>query len=233
MDETLKHVAIIMDGNGRWAKQRGKKRSFGHLQGVKNVRRIAMYASKLGISYLTLYAFSTENWKRPLEEVNYLMALPKLFFDSYLKELMQENIRIMMIGSWNKIPTEACEYFRSAIKKTAQNTGMTLCFALNYGSRQEIVQAAQRYAEDYCAKKVSTLNEELFADYLYTSGMPEVDLMIRTSGEKRISNFLLYQLAYSELVFTDCPWPDFMEAEFDRCLEEYQKRQRRFGGLDS
>ena len=226
-----KHIAIIMDGNGRWAKAQGKKRTEGHKEGVKNVRSIAIYANSLGVKCLTLYAFSTENWKRPVEEVDYLMSLPKVFFRAYLKELMEKNIKVTMIGDINRIPDEARKIFLDAIAKTSKNTGMILNFALNYGSRDEIVKACMAFAKDYKAGLVDTLTEESFNDYLMTAGLPDIDLLIRTSGEERISNFLLYQLAYSELIFRPEAWPDFNKQSLDACLEEFEHRSRRFGGL--
>ncbi len=226
-----KHIAIIMDGNGRWAKAQGKKRTEGHKEGVKNVRSIAIYANSLGVKCLTLYAFSTENWKRPIEEVDYLMSLPKVFFHAYLKELMEKNIKVTMIGDINRIPDEARKIFLDAIAKTSKNTGMILNFALNYGSRDEIVKACMAFAKDYKAGLVDTLTEESFNDYLMTAGLPDIDLLIRTSGEERISNFLLYQLAYSELIFRPEAWPDFNKQSLDACLEEFEHRSRRFGGL--
>ena len=232
MDNTLQHIAVIMDGNGRWAKKQHKIRTFGHKKGVEQVREIAIHASELGIKCLTLYAFSTENWKRPKKEVNYIMSLPKVFFSKYLKELMENNIRVMMIGDEGRIPEEAMSIFRQAIKETSGNTGMILNFAVNYGGRDEIVRAAKAYAEDYKEGKVTDLDEESFASYLYTGGLPEVDLLIRTSHELRLSNFLLYQLAYSEMIFTETLWPDFTPEELDRCIEEYGRRKRKFGGVD-
>ena len=226
-----KHIAIIMDGNGRWAKAQGKKRTEGHKEGVKNVRSIAIYANSLGVKCLTLYAFSTENWKRPVEEVDYLMSLPKVFFHAYLKELMDKNIKVTMIGDINRIPDEARKIFLDAIAKTSKNTGMILNFALNYGSRDEIVKACMAFAKDYKAGLVDNLTEESFNDYLMTAGLPDIDLLIRTSGEERISNFLLYQLAYSELIFRPEAWPDFNKQSLDACLEEFEHRSRRFGGL--
>ena len=226
-----KHIAIIMDGNGRWAKAQGKKRTEGHKEGVKNVRSIAIYANSLGVKCLTLYAFSTENWKRPVEEVDYLMSLPKVFFHAYLKELMEKNIKVTMIGDIDRIPDEARKIFLDAIAKTSKNTGMILNFALNYGSRDEIVKACMAFAKDYKAGLVDTLTEESFNDYLMTAGLPDIDLLIRTSGEERISNFLLYQLAYSELIFRPEAWPDFNKQSLDACLEEFEHRSRRFGGL--
>ncbi len=228
---SLNHIAIIMDGNGRWAKAQGKKRTDGHRQGVKNVRNIAIYANGLGIKCLTLYAFSTENWKRPAEEVDYLMSLPKVFFNAYLKELMEKNIKVMMIGDINRIPDEAKKIFLSAIDKTKNNTGMILNFALNYGSRDEIVRACLAFGKDYKNGVVDDLNEESFKQYLMTRDLPEVDLLIRTSGEQRISNFLLYQLAYSELIFREESWPEFNEKSLDECINEFNNRTRRFGGL--
>ncbi len=228
---TLNHIAIIMDGNGRWAKKRNLPRTMGHKKGVEKVREIAIYANKLGIKCLTLYAFSTENWKRPEGEVNYLMSLPKIFFSSYLKELMENNIKIEMIGELDRIPSEAKQIFIDSIEKTKNNTGMILNFALNYGGQDEIVRACKKYSEDYKNGLVSDLDEESFKNYLYTKDLPEVDLMIRTSKEQRISNFLLYQLAYSEFIFVDTLWPDFSCQDLDNCIKEYNTRTRRFGGV--
>jgi len=227
----LSHIAIIMDGNGRWAKSLGKERTYGHYMGVKNVRNIAIHANERGIKYLTLYAFSTENWKRPEKEVSYLMSLPKVFFASYLKELMEKDIKVTMIGKLDSLPKEAKDIFVSAIEKTKDNKGMVLCFALNYGSRDEIIRAAKKYALDL-NKGIDIEKEEDFNKYLDTYDMPDVDLMIRTSGEERLSNFLLYQLAYAELLFVEKAWPEFDEEEFDKCIKEYEKRNRRYGAVD-
>ena len=233
MNKIPEHIAIIMDGNGRWAKALGKIRTQSHYQGVKNVRNIAIYANELGVKCLTLYAFSTENWKRPLEEVNYLMALPKFFFDSYIKELMAKNIKVMMIGEMDSLPKEAKAIFARAIDMTKDNTGMILNFALNYGSHQEILRAAKNFALDVLNdKSVLDIDEDAFSQYLYTKDLPVIDLLIRTGGEVRLSNFLLYQLAYSELVFIDTLWPDFDNEAFDECLKIYYQRDRRFGGLN-
>ena len=226
------HIAIIMDGNGRWAKAKGKVRTEGHYQGVKNVRDTAIYANELGVKCLTLYAFSTENWKRPEDEINYIMSLPKVFCASYLKEFMELNIRIRMMGEIVRIPENARRIFLDAIEKTKNNTGMTLNFALNYGSRREIVLAARKYAEDVKNGRINDIDENGFAEYLMTDSLPEIELLIRTSGEKRLSNFLLYQLAYSEMVFSEVYWPDFDYKEFDRCIDEFNHRKRRYGGLD-
>ncbi len=227
-----KHIAIIMDGNGRWAKAKGLPRTAGHKIGVEKVREIAIYANSIGVKCMTLYAFSTENWNRPEAEVNYLMSLPKIFFESYMKEIMKNNIRIMMIGDMDEIPDNARTVFKNAIEESKDNTGMILNFAVNYGGRREIVTAARKYAEDVKNGKINDIDEEGFKKYLYTSELPEVDLLIRTSYELRISNYLLYQLAYSEMVFTHTLWPDFKPSDLDLCIDEYNSRDRRFGGLN-
>ena len=227
--EKIKHIAIIMDGNGRWAKRQLLPRTFGHKKGVEKVREIAIYANDLGIECLTLYAFSTENWRRPAEEVNYLMSLPKIFFSSYMKEIMANNIKIQMIGSLEGVPAEARKIFTDAIEESKNNTGMILNFAMNYGGRDEIVHAAKLFAQDYKEGKVNDLNEETFKNYLMTKNLPDVDLLIRTSNELRLSNFLLYEVAYSEFVFIDRYWPDFNSKDLDYCIEQYNKRNRRFG----
>lgn len=225
----LEHIAIIMDGNGRWAKEKGLPRTAGHKKGVETVREIAIYANSLGIKYLTLYAFSTENWKRPENEVNFLMSLPAFFFKSYIKELMENNIKVTMIGEFDRIPQEAKTIFKSAIEQTKNNTGMILNFAMNYGGRDEIVHACRQYASDFAKGLVKDLDEESFKSYLMTKDFPDVDLLIRTSNELRLSNFLLYEVAYSEFVFIDRYWPDFSSKDLDYCIEEYNKRNRRFG----
>ena len=225
----LEHVAIIMDGNGRWAKEKGLPRTAGHKRGVETVREIAIYANSLGIKYLTLYAFSTENWKRPENEVNFLMSLPAFFFKSYIKELMENNIKVTMIGEFDRIPLEAKTIFKNAIEQTKNNTGMVLNFAMNYGGRDEIIHACKRYAQDYAKGIVNDLNEESFKSYLMTKDFPDVDLLIRTSNEIRLSNFLLYEVAYSEFVFINRYWPDFSSKDLDYCINEYNKRNRRFG----
>ena len=227
----IKHIAIIMDGNGRWAKKRGLPRTAGHKAGVEKVREIAIYANSLGIKCLTLYAFSTENWKRPREEVNYIFSLPKIFFASYLKELMENNIKVQMIGSLDRVNEEAKKVFLDAIETTRHNTGMILNFALNYGGRDEIVRACRNYAEDVKNGALNELDEEGFSKYLMTKDLPEVDLMIRTSREYRISNFLLWQLAYAEMIFTDKLWPDFSKEDLDECIRAFNERDRRYGGV--
>ncbi len=230
----IRHVALIMDGNGRWAKKQNKSRTEGHYQGSENIRNIAIKANDLGVEVLTLYAFSTENWKRPLEEVNYLMKLPFIFFKSFLKELMEKNIRIEMIGEMDGIPIDTANVFKKAIDETKNNTGMVLCFAMNYGSRQEISKAASAYALDVKNNGVTPdCTPELFQRYLMTAAYPEIDCVIRTSGEMRISNFLLWQIAYSELIFVDVAWPEFTPTLFEDCIEQFKRRDRRFGGLTS
>ena len=230
----FKHVAIIMDGNGRWAKKQNQVRTYGHEKGSENVREIAIAANDLGIEVLTLYAFSTENWKRPKEEVDFLMALPDVFFKRFLKELMEKNIRIESIGELEAFPDHTRKVLQRAINETSKNTGMILCFAMNYGARREIILAAEAYAK---SKQVDqdhhSLTEQEFESYLMTHRYPPLDLCIRTSGEMRISNFLLWQLAYAELVFDSTPWPEFTRERFIRVVEDAQKRDRRFGGLNT
>lgn len=233
MDQIPKHIAIIMDGNGRWAKERGKARTKGHFEGVKRVRDIAIYAKEKGVKCLTLYAFSTENWKRPTNEVSYLMSLPKYFFGTYMEEIMANDIKIEMIGERDNIPSAALEIFDKAIERSKHNRSMILNFAMNYGAIDEINEGIKKYTSEVLkGQRENDLKDDEFSAYLFTSSLPKVDLMIRTSGEKRLSNFLLYQLAYSELYFTDVYWPDFDHKEFDRALDDYKKRQRRYGGID-
>ena len=229
---TLNHLAIIMDGNGRWAKKNKVPRTAGHYKGVEVLRNITIHANDLGIKCLTVYAFSTENWKRSAEEVNYIMSLPKIFFASYIKELMDNNVRVMIIGDREKIPAETMRVINDAIETTKNNTGLILNFAFNYGGRDEIVRAARQYAIDYKNGLAEDIDEESFAQYLYTKDLPEVDLLIRTGSEKRLSNFLLYQLAYSELIVIDTLWPEFTNEVLDECIEEYKSRKRNFGGRD-
>jgi len=229
---TLNHLAIIMDGNGRWAKRNNLPRTAGHFKGVEVIRNITIHANKLGIKCLTVYAFSTENWKRSVEEVSYIMSLPKVFFESYLKELMENNVKVIMIGEKDRLPKETRDIMDYAIDKTKNNTGLILNFAVNYGGRDEIVRAALHFAQDYKEGKVTTLTEESFKDYLYTKDLPEVDLLIRTSNEQRLSNYLLYQNAYSEFIFTETLWPDFSPDELDKCIAIYESRKRNFGGRD-
>ena len=230
-DRIPRHVAIIMDGNGRWAKRQGMARMFGHRQGVETVHRITEAAAELGISYMTLYAFSTENWNRPKEEVDALMAL---LVDTIAKEtptLMKNNIRLQTIGDLGRLPQATHDNFVTCIEETSKNTGLTLVIALSYSSRWELIRATQMVANAVKEGKmlIEDINEEVIGSYLTTSDMPDPDLLIRTSGELRISNFLLWQLAYSELYFTDCLWPEFTPEEFYRAIVDYQHRERRFG----
>ena len=232
MEEKIRHVAIIMDGNGRWAKKQGKVRTAGHYQGVENVRNIAIAANDLGVEVLTVFAFSTENWKRPEEEVSYLMKLPSVFFKRFLKELMEKNIRITMIGEMDQIPKETAKVLQAAIDDTKANTGMILNFAMNYGGRREIVLAAQAYARDVRDGKASdTISDEQFGQYLMGAQFPPLDLLIRTSGEYRISNFLLWEIAYAEMIFVEEAWPDFTPELLKQCLDQFKQRDRRFGGV--
>ena len=228
------HVAIIMDGNGRWAKKRNMPRVKGHYEGMQTVKKITKYASKLGIQYLTLYAFSTENWARPKEEVSYLMDLPEKTFTSFMPELMENNVKVEVIGVVEKLPENTRKAVEDAIEQTKNNTGLKLIFALNYGSKDEIVTAVKRIAQGAANNeyKVEEIDEQLISDNLFTKDTPDPDLLIRTSGEQRISNFLLWQIAYSEFIFTKVAWPDFVEEEFYKALLEYQSRDRRFGGLN-
>ncbi|MBF1212028.1 isoprenyl transferase [Gemella morbillorum] len=228
------HVAIIMDGNGRWAKKRNMPRVKGHYEGMQTVKKITKYASKLGIQYLTLYAFSTENWARPKEEVSYLMDLPEKMFTSFMPELMENNVKVEVIGVVEKLPENTRKAVEDAIEQTKNNTGLKLIFALNYGSKDEIVTAVKRIAQGVANNeyKVEEIDEQLISDNLFTKDTPDPDLLIRTSGEQRISNFLLWQIAYSEFIFTKVAWPDFVEEEFYKALLEYQSRDRRFGGLN-
>ncbi|KAA1036964.1 isoprenyl transferase [Macrococcus equipercicus] len=227
------HIAIIMDGNGRWAKQRKMPRVTGHYEGMQTVKRITRHASKIGVKYLTLYAFSTENWTRPEDEVNFLMKLPGDFLSSFLPELIEQNVKVESIGFIDQLPAHTKAALTEVKDKTKDNSGLKLIFAMNYGGRKEIVSAVQRIAEEYKDNnlKLSEIDEELFSSYLFTKHFPDPDLLIRTSGEERLSNFLIWQTSYSEFVFEDKFWPDFAEADFDHAITIYNNRQRRFGGL--
>ena len=222
-----KHIAITMDGNGRWAKSKGKLRIFGHKNGVKAVRDTVEGAAEIGIEYLTLYAFSSENWNRPEREVNALMTLLVSAINKETKTLMDNNIRLSTIGDINKLPSKAQKELQEAIIKTKDNTRMTLVLALSYSGRGEIINAVQNIIKD--GKKPEEINEDTFQQYLTTKSVPDPELLIRTSGEYRISNFLLWQIAYSELYFTDTLWPDFRRADLYKAILNYQNRERRFG----
>jgi undecaprenyl diphosphate synthase len=225
------HMAIIMDGNGRWAQQRMLKRIVGHQRGAETVKMIVEQASLIGIKYLTLFAFSSENWLRPAMEVRALMMLLKKYIRQETARMMRKNIRYNVIGNRSELPADIIETLEDAIRETADNTGMTLTMALSYGSRQELSMAAAHMARDVVAGKLSAddITMEVFGSYLDTGGLPDPDFLIRTSGEMRISNFLLWQLAYTELYFTETNWPDFTINEFHKALADFQSRERRFG----
>lgn len=232
MLNTPQTVAIIMDGNGRWAKKQNLPRTAGHKKGADRVRDIALEAKRLGIQKLILYAFSTENWKRPEDEVSYLCKLPGLFFNKFIQELMDNNIRVTFAGELEKFPENTKAVIRKVVNQTAVNTGMELCLAINYGSQRELVLAMQNYANQVASgQRENDIQEQEVNELLFVQ--ENVDLMIRTSGECRISNFLLWQIAYAELIFTPTPWPDFDEQALQQCIAEYQNRDRRFGGLSN
>jgi len=225
------HVAVIMDGNGRWAKEQGEDRVFGHISGVHSVREVLKSAAKIGVKYLTLYTFSTENWNRPKEEVEALMDLLVNTIVGEVDDLNENGVRLLTIGDESALPDSCSGAMQSAIDETANNTNITLVLALSYSSRWEIEKAIKNIAEDVAQKKLTPneINEELISSYLNTANIPDPDLLIRTSGEERISNFLLWQIAYSELYFTDTLWPDFKEDSFYDAILNYQERERRFG----
>ncbi|HEY0046405.1 MAG TPA: isoprenyl transferase [Flavobacterium sp.] len=226
-----KHIAVIMDGNGRWAKKQGMVRVFGHENGAKSVSRIVEECARLGIENLTLYAFSTENWNRPKSEVNTLMKLLVRSLRSELQRLCENNIRLLTIGNLEKLPKSTSEALLEVIEMTKNNSRMTLTVALSYGSREELVQVVKRISDKVKNNIISIadIDESSINQHLYTQNLPDVDLLIRTSGEQRISNFLLWQIAYAELYFTDVLWPDFKEEDLYKAIADYQKRQRRFG----
>lgn len=232
------HVAVIMDGNGRWAKKRFLPRIAGHRKGVETIKKVVIRANELGVKLLTVYAFSTENWGRPLEEVNFLMKLPKDFFKDFLPELIQHNIKVDLIGDESELPAETLNIVQRAMAQTAHCTGLVLNFAINYGGQQDILQAVKQIARqveqgqiDVESIDLATIEANLMTSRYQQLAAP--DLMIRTSGELRISNFLLWQSAYTELYFTDILWPDFTSADFDAAVAEYNQRQRRFGKINT
>ena len=227
------HLAIIMDGNGRWAKKNGKERTFGHKSALRAVRSSIETCRRLGIKYLTLYAFSTENWNRPKLEVNVLMTLLSSAIKDEIKDLDKNGVRLNVIGDMSKLPSKANKDLTKAMELTKNNTGCVLTLALSYGSKEELLTAIKTIATKYkdCEISDNDFNEELVHQNLYTHDLPMVDLMIRTSGETRISNFLLWQIAYAELYFTDVLWPDFNEEEFYKAILNYQNRERRFGKI--
>ncbi len=226
-----KHIAIIMDGNRRWAKQKGMPTSFGHKEGAKTLEKIVRYANKIGLEYITVYAFSTENWKRAEEEVKTLMTLFQNYLDDYSKRADSENIKVKIIGSTEELSQKMQKSIKDCMKRTESNTGITFNIALNYGGRDEIVKALSKIVEEVKNDKIKLedIDEKLISNNLYTAGQPDPDLVIRTSGEIRLSGFLTWQSVYSELLFINKNWPDFTEEDLDNAIIEYQKRTRKFG----
>lgn len=229
MDHLPRHVAMIMDGNGRWARRQGRQRAEGHTEGISTVRRVTELSSDLGIGYLTLYAFSTENWNRPPEEVETLMYLIGWAIERELPDLIRNNVRIHLIGDIERVPEEARKKLLSSRDRTASCTGLNLGICISYSSRWELTRAARILAEKFKDGEINSISEEDIDRNLSTYPFPDPDLLIRTGGEKRISNFLLWQIAYSELYFTDCLWPEFGKEEYAEALLEFQQRERRFG----
>jgi undecaprenyl diphosphate synthase len=234
--KTCRHLAIIMDGNGRWAKAQGKPRVAGHQEGMENVRRIALAASAMGVKVLTLYAFSTENWARPKQEVAFLMNLPVRFFNHYMPMLMENQIKVNIMGFMDRLPQKTLAVVEKAQEQTKNNTGMVLNFAFNYGSRAEITAACRKLAARCAAGELepAAITEDMISQELMTGKFGDLanpDLLIRTSGEQRLSNFLLWQLAYSEFYFTDKYWPDFDKADLAAAISAFEKRDRRFGKI--
>ena len=227
------HIAIILDGNGRWAKAKGMPRNYGHTAGAKNVETVCQAAHDLGVKYVTMYAFSTEHWNRPEGEVEALMKLLESYLKHCIKTADKNNMRVRVIGDTTRLSDRFQERIRELEAASAKNDGLNLQIAINYGSRDEMTRAMRRMSEDVAAgkRKPEEITESVFEEYLDTAGIPDPDLLIRTSGELRLSNFLLWQLAYSEFYFTDVPWPDFHKEELERAIEAYNKRDRRFGGL--
>nr|WP_297573924.1 isoprenyl transferase [uncultured Peptostreptococcus sp.] len=233
LDKVPSHIAIIMDGNGRWAKSRFMPRTYGHKAGVETIRKVVKECSRLGVKYLTLYAFSTENWKRPKDEVSALMGLLVKYLRSELKELHRNNVKILTIGDISKLPDACIEELDRAKKETKDNTGLVMSLALNYGGRNDLVNAVRNISQEVLDGKISPddIVDDTIASHLSTNESPDPDLVVRTSGEQRLSNFLLWELAYSEFYFTDIHWPDFDEKELQKAIYTYQSRDRRFGGV--
>jgi len=229
------HVAIIMDGNGRWAVARGLDRSEGHAEGVKTVRRITEVASQIGVKYLTLYAFSTENWGRPKVEVDALMHLIGIAIERETPDLVRNNVRLNLIGDLKRLPAEALERLNDSVRRTAGGTGLVLNLALSYSARWEITDAARHLASDVAAGLLATdsIDDEVFSSYLSTASIPDPDLLIRTGGDERVSNFLLWQIAYAELIFSPVFWPEYSRDNFLSDIAEFQRRERRFGKTSS
>lgn len=227
------HVAIILDGNGRWAKSKGIPRNYGHMEGAKTVEKICEEAWKMGIKYLTVYAFSTENWKRPREEVDALMKLLRNYMKSCLKTAAKNNMVVRVIGDKTGLDDDIREKIDELEMASANNSGLNFQIAINYGSRDEIVRSVRKIMEDVKSGKIEAdqMDEAMFDSYLDTAGIPSPDLLIRTSGEQRLSNFLMWQLAYTEFYFTDVPWPAFTKEDLEKAIEKYNSRDRRFGGV--
>lgn len=225
------HIAIIMDGNRRWAKAKGLPAAIGHKEGAKTTEKIVRYANKIGLKYITVYAFSTENWKRAEDEVNALMLLLQNYIEDYSKRADSENIKVQFLGDTTAFKPKMQKGIKDCIERTKFNTGITFNIALNYGGRAEIIKAVKDIAKDVKENKIEieNIDENMVSNYLYTKGQPDPDLLIRTSGEMRLSNFLPWQLVYSELLFVNKYWPDFSEEDLDLAIEEYQKRTRKFG----
>ena len=226
-----RHIAIILDGNGRWAKKRGLPRTAGHAAGAETFRRIATYCKDIGIDYLTVYAFSTENWKRPREEIDAIMGLLGKYLREAVDTMERDHIRLKILGDPEILPKNLRDLIDETADISTHYSGFQANVCLNYGGRDEIVRAAMRFAEDYKAGRATTLTEESFSNYMFSSGIPDPDLIIRPGGEMRLSNFLMWESAYSELIFTDVLWPDFTSADIDAAIAEYQRRDRRFGGI--
>ena len=226
-----KHIAIIMDGNRRWAKNKGLPSGQGHKEGAKTLEKIVRYANKIGLQHITVYAFSTENWKRAEEEVKGLMLLMQNYLDDYAKKADTENIKVKFLGDTTALSTSMQQSIQKCIERTKNNTGIVFNIALNYGGRAELVKTVKEIAQEIKENKlnISDINEEAITNRLYTAGQPDPDLLIRTSGEMRLSNFLPWQLAYTEFLFIDKNWPDFQEEDLDKAIIEYQKRTRKFG----
>ncbi len=235
MSNRLQHLAIIMDGNGRWAQLKNKPRTFGHIKGARVAKKMITHASDLGIKYLTLYAFSTENWLRPQDEVGFLMRLLERYLIKETTNLIKKNIRFTIIGDLNRLPAGVQKQVQNSIEKTSRCTGLQVCFAISYGSRQEITNAVQKIADLVNSGKISAneITEDLVQKNLMTGDIPDPDLILRTSGESRLSNFLMWQAAYSELVFSKVLWPDFTTQDFDDCCKDFYSRNRRFGKIDA
>lgn len=231
LERLPQHIAVIMDGNGRWAKRRRLPRIAGHRAGIRAVRQAVEACARLGVPYLTLYAFSIENWKRPHTEIKLLMALLREYLRKEIVELNRQNIRLAVIGRVGELPKSVQADLQTAIEKTQRNTGMRLTLALNYGARAELIDAVRALAEQLKHNGTVHIDEATFSQYLYTRDVPDPDLLVRTSGELRLSNFLLWQVAYSEIWVTETLWPDFTQTDLFRAIIDYQKRERRYGGL--